>query len=170
MFNGNFSGNTATQTAGTIPEKSELKPRYNYYLKKAFSKKSISLPDELNEDYEKISSHNTYLKEELLELETETNSEELSEPEILEVPPKEIKKHDLNIYPAIDGQDYLELKEDIRQNGYDPKYPIWLYQGGILDGWNRIQICAELNIKPVYQVVQLFFCKIIKPRLLFSVS
>ncbi len=151
MFNQFISGDTATQTAGRIPEESTNSEKYNYYLKKALSIKRLSLPAELNEDYEKISSHNTYLKEELLELETETNSEELSEPEILEVPPKEIKKHDLNIYPAIDGQDYLELKEDIRQNGYDPKYPIWLYQGGILDGWNRIQICAELNIKPVYQ-------------------
>jgi len=105
MFNQFISGDTATQTAGRIPEESTNSEKYNYYLKKALSIKRLSLPAELNEDYEKISSHNTYLKEELLELETETNSEELSEPEILEVPPKEIKKHDLNIYPAIDGQD-----------------------------------------------------------------
>jgi phage N-6-adenine-methyltransferase len=61
-----------------------------------------------------------------------------------------MKKHIYNIYPEMLAEDYLALKNDIQNNGYDQKYPIWLYNGDILDGWNRQKVCDELNITPIY--------------------
>lgn len=46
--------------------------------------------------------------------------------------------------------DYKRLKDDIDANGYDVSYPIWFYEGRVLDGWNRERACAELGIEPVY--------------------
>ena len=45
-------------------------------------------------------------------------------------------------------EDFLRLKSDIQANGYDIKQPIWIYEGQILDGWNRQMACNELNITP----------------------
>jgi len=68
-----------------------------------------------------------------------------------EISSRVLKKHNLNIFPDMDEEDYSALKNDIQKNGYDRKYPIWLYNGEILDGWNRHKICSELNITPVYK-------------------
>ncbi len=47
-------------------------------------------------------------------------------------------------------EDYERLKHDIDVNDYDVRYPIWFYEGAILDGWNRERACKELGIEPVY--------------------
>ena len=47
-------------------------------------------------------------------------------------------------------EDYARLKNDIDANGYDVNYPIWFYEGKILDGWNREKVCNELHIEPIY--------------------
>lgn len=47
--------------------------------------------------------------------------------------------------------DYLRLKNDLQENGYDLKQPIYLYQDEILDGWNRFKACQELKIQPIYK-------------------
>ena len=47
-------------------------------------------------------------------------------------------------------EDYARLKDDINKNGYDANYPIWFYEGQILDGWNREKACNELHIEPIY--------------------
>ena len=46
-------------------------------------------------------------------------------------------KHKLNFFPEMQADDYLRLKNDLEINGYDASNPIWLYEGKILDGWNR---------------------------------
>jgi hypothetical protein len=152
MYYQSYSGETATQIEGANPYEIADKKCNNYYLQKATSKKCIPLPAEQYEYYEEvINSQQASLTEPLLELESDIIPEEVSKPEVNEDPPKVIKKHSFNIYPEMDAEDYSALKNDIQNNGYDPKYPIWLYQGGILDGWNRQMICSELKIKPIYQ-------------------
>lgn len=60
-----------------------------------------------------------------------------------------MKKHRFNIYPEMNSEDYNEVKNDIQENGYDEKQPIYIYQGDILDGWNRYNICKEIGVEPV---------------------
>jgi len=59
-----------------------------------------------------------------------------------------MKKHKFNIFPAAKAEDYNRLKDDIRDNGYDSKQPIVIYEGEVLDGWNRWTACLELKINP----------------------
>jgi len=145
-----FSGDTATQTTGTIPVELTPEMRYRYYLDKALGKDVSALAESM-EKYEKLgNSKEKHPVEPSLELEPNGTSEEVTEPEIAEVQSKIMKKHIFNVYPEMDDDDHSALKNDIQKNGYDPKYPIWLYDGDILDGWNRQKVCTELNITPVY--------------------
>ena len=59
-----------------------------------------------------------------------------------------MKKHKFNIFPAAKAEDYNRLRDDIRDNGYDLLQPIIIYEGEILDGWNRWTACLELKINP----------------------
>jgi len=59
-----------------------------------------------------------------------------------------MKKHKFNIFPEAKDEDFKELLEDIRANGFDETMPIITYQGDILDGWNRWRACEILGIKP----------------------
>jgi hypothetical protein len=59
-----------------------------------------------------------------------------------------MKKHKLNIFPEAKAEDYARLLDDIRANGFDPKQPVTLYEGEVLDGWNRTKACAEIGIQP----------------------
>lgn len=60
-----------------------------------------------------------------------------------------LKRHRFNIFPEMQPDDYNRLKSDMVKNGYDPTMPIVLYQGDIIDGWNRFNACCELGIEPV---------------------
>lgn len=61
-----------------------------------------------------------------------------------------MKRHKFNIFPEAKAEDYSRLLDDIKQNGFDAKQPVTIYQGDILDGWNRQRACDELGIKPTY--------------------
>lgn len=65
-----------------------------------------------------------------------------------------MKKHKFNIFPEAKPEDYNEIKDDIAKNGFDPTRAITLYQGEIIDGWNRQRACDELGIKPSYVTFQ----------------
>lgn len=65
-----------------------------------------------------------------------------------------MKRHKFNIFPEAKTEDYERLKQDIEANGYDSSQPIILYQGDILDGWNRQKACNELKAKPTYETFQ----------------
>jgi hypothetical protein len=54
-----------------------------------------------------------------------------------------------NYFPAIEGQEFEDLKESIRKNGQ--LNPIILFEGKILDGKNRFKACQELDIEPITQ-------------------
>ena len=59
-----------------------------------------------------------------------------------------MKKHKFNIFPAAKAEDYTRLRDDIRDSGYDQKQPVIVYEGEVLDGWNRWTACLELKITP----------------------
>jgi N6-adenosine-specific RNA methylase IME4 len=61
-----------------------------------------------------------------------------------------MEKHKYNIFPEITGEDLERLRADLR-GGYDARYPIYTYEGDILDGWNRYRICTEEGIEPVFK-------------------
>lgn len=50
------------------------------------------------------------------------------------------------IFPAMEGEEFAALVEDIRKNGV--RQPLVMYQGKILDGRNRWRACDKLGIKP----------------------
>lgn len=61
-----------------------------------------------------------------------------------------MEKHKYNIFPEAKTEDFNRLLDDIRTNGFDPKQPVTIYEGEILDGWNRQRACDQLGIKPNY--------------------
>ena len=60
-----------------------------------------------------------------------------------------MEKHKFNIFPEMNEDDYYRLKSDIERNGYDNSQPIYIFDGFILDGWNRYKACQELDVTPV---------------------
>ena len=53
--------------------------------------------------------------------------------------------------PEIKEDAYKRLESDILLNGYDVRFPIYLYEGDIIDGWGRYKICQKHKIVPVYE-------------------
>lgn len=53
------------------------------------------------------------------------------------------------IFPLMEGQEFEDLKEDIRENGLIE--PVWIFEGKILDGRNRYRACRELKIEPKFR-------------------
>ncbi len=62
-----------------------------------------------------------------------------------------MKKHKLNILPEMKEEAYVSLKNDIEKNGFDNKFPIYIYEDEIIDGWNRFKACKELQVTPIYK-------------------
>jgi len=61
---------------------------------------------------------------------------------------QQMNKHKFNIFPEANAEDFARLLDDIRTNGFDKKHPVTLYQGEVLDGWNRTKVCDQLRISP----------------------
>ena len=53
-------------------------------------------------------------------------------------------------WPDLDGEAKRSLEESLRKQGFDPLQPVVLYDGQILDGWQRYTIAREMNIMPVF--------------------
>lgn len=58
----------------------------------------------------------------------------------------ELKKHRLNIFPEMDERDYAELTASIVAQGFNDAYPVVLYEGAVLDGWNRYRAATEVGV------------------------
>jgi hypothetical protein len=59
---------------------------------------------------------------------------------------QQMNKHKFNIFPEANAEDFARLLDDIRTNGFDKKHPVTIYQGEVLDGWNRTKVCDQLRI------------------------
>ena len=60
----------------------------------------------------------------------------------------------MNIYPEMQPDEFERLRTDIFINGYDPKNPVWLFEGEIIDGWNRYKACQALGITPTFRTFE----------------
>jgi hypothetical protein len=55
-----------------------------------------------------------------------------------------------DLFPLMEGKDFDELVENIKSSGFNPDFPIVLYQGKILDGRNRQRASETAGIEPRY--------------------
>jgi hypothetical protein len=57
--------------------------------------------------------------------------------------------HPLNTLPLIEGQEFDELVGDIQRRGYRPEVggPIWMFEGKVLAGRNRVRACAKAKFE-----------------------
>lgn len=62
-----------------------------------------------------------------------------------------MKKHKFNYLPDANDHDFQGILESIKARGFDAKQPVTLYQGDVLDGWQRQRACDQLGAKPTYK-------------------
>jgi hypothetical protein len=60
-------------------------------------------------------------------------------------------KHKFNFLPVMSAEEVELIVADMKENGYDPSQPIVLYDGEILDGWNRYMAAQSLGIEPTFR-------------------
>lgn len=64
---------------------------------------------------------------------------------------KDYKRHPVSAeYENIAGEEWERFLTDMKEYGFDRRHPIYLYDGMIVDGWQRQRACIELDIEPHY--------------------
>lgn len=74
-----------------------------------------------------------------------------TEEELNATKPLGFVRHSYNVLPVHTPDEFARLKGLIREHGFNPGFPITLYEGAILDGWHRYQACLELDVEPVFR-------------------
>lgn len=54
-----------------------------------------------------------------------------------------------DLLPPLTSEEYKQLEKNIVDNGFDGNFPIMEWQGFIVDGHNRYDICRKHNIEPI---------------------
>lgn len=54
-----------------------------------------------------------------------------------------------DLLPPLTSEEYKQLEKNIVENGFDRNFPIMEWQGFIVDGHNRYNICKKHNIEPI---------------------
>lgn len=61
-----------------------------------------------------------------------------------------MKSHKLaDIFPMMSDDELSGLRANMRANGYRDEFPVWLYEGAILDGRNRWRAAIAEGVKPM---------------------
>jgi site-specific DNA-methyltransferase (adenine-specific) len=63
----------------------------------------------------------------------------------------EYKKHPYNIFPEMVEEEFSSLLQDIHVSGFSNESFITLFEGKVLDGWNRYRACQRLGVKPNFK-------------------
>lgn len=65
---------------------------------------------------------------------------------------KKLEPHPLGaIFPPMSDEEYERLKRSIKENGFDPKHPIVIHEGKILDGNNRYTAAKAVRKEPEFR-------------------
>jgi hypothetical protein len=54
-----------------------------------------------------------------------------------------------DLLPPLTSEEYKQLEKNIVENGFDRNFPIMEWQGFIVDGHNRYDICKKHHIEPI---------------------
>lgn len=64
----------------------------------------------------------------------------------------EYQRHpESEVYPEMAKAEFDLLVTSMRKHGFDEAFPIMLYDGMIVDGWNRYRAANKANVKPVFK-------------------
>ena len=58
-----------------------------------------------------------------------------------------------NAFPMMGAEALDALIESIKTNGFNPRFPIVLHEGQVLDGRNRLAACRAADVEPVLDVL-----------------
>ena len=78
-------------------------------------------------------------------------SPELSEIRLLDLESQSLHRHSLSdAWGSVGGrEDFAGLVNSIRRNGFDSSHAIVLYDGDVLDGWNRYEAAREVELSSI---------------------
>lgn len=62
------------------------------------------------------------------------------------------ERHEFAIMPDMRGPEWRAFLASVKQHGQ--VHPITLYQGKVLDGWQRYRACVELGIEPKVEMFE----------------
>lgn len=57
-----------------------------------------------------------------------------------------------NAFPMMDATEHAALKAGMKRDGFRGEHPVVLFEGGVLDGRNRITVARALGIKPTFRL------------------
>jgi hypothetical protein len=55
------------------------------------------------------------------------------------------------LFPPASEEEYRGLVRSLEANGFLREFPIYTYQGKVLEGWSRHRACKKLGITPIYK-------------------
>lgn len=65
---------------------------------------------------------------------------------------RSLKRHPLSaVFGDMTEEEFAELRADIKENGFDERMKIVIFEGQVLDGWHRQRACVMEHVQPTYE-------------------